>query len=308
VTVITTQPGRDYIAGTIPVRTIRRVSGRNVDTVWGEELTTLRSGDATASAATDVLQDALNDERGRRAGAEIRRAERTGADRLRAPAGSVAVWGGRVTRILIADGHAIVRHGVRAILEAEDAFEIVAEASNGDEAYSLALRLIPDLAVMDVSMTCKGGIAVARRLAAECSQVRIVLLSLDDGVGHIFDALAAGVAGYVLKSAADSELVRVCRAVADGSERVYPEPIGSLVEAHAPAAYRSEVPKGNLTERENEVLQLIAKGMSSKEIAERLVISVKTVRRHRANLLGKLGLHDRVALTRYAIRNDIVKP
>jgi DNA-binding NarL/FixJ family response regulator len=213
-----------------------------------------------------------------------------------------------LTRILIADGHAIVRRGVRTILETEDAFEIVAEASDGDEAYSLALRLQPDLAVMDVAMPSKGGIAVARRLAIECSQMRIVLLSVDDGVGHIFDALAAGVAGYVLKSAGDDELVKACRAVANGSERVYPEPIGSFVESQALTADRSEVPDADLTERESEVLELIAKGLSSREIAEQLVISVKTVQRHRANLLGKLGLHDRVALTRYAIRNDIVEP
>jgi DNA-binding NarL/FixJ family response regulator len=213
-----------------------------------------------------------------------------------------------LTRILIADGHAIVRRGVRTILETEDAFEIVAEASDGDEAYSLALRLQPDLAVMDVAMPSKGGIAVARRLAIECSQMRIVLLSVDDGVGHIFDALAAGVAGYVLKSAGDDELVKACRAVANGSERVYPEPIASFVESQALTADRSEVPDADLTERESEVLELIAKGLSSREIAEQLVISVKTVQRHRANLLGKLGLHDRVALTRYAIRNDIVEP
>lgn len=197
-------------------------------------------------------------------------------------------------RILLADDHPLFRRGVRVALEAEDDLEVVAEASNGAEAVELALSEDVELALLDVMMPRMTGVQAAAELRRRRPSIRVLMLSSFEGEQHIADAHRAGASGYVFKSAPEPELVEACRAVMRG------EPV-------FPRAYE-DGKADDLTPREVEVLKLVAEGWSSRRIADELVISVNTVDRHRQNLLEKLGVHDRVELTRYAIRRGLVEP
>ncbi len=214
-----------------------------------------------------------------------------------------------MTRILLADDHALVRRGVRLILEAEPDLEVVAEAGDGAEAVELAREHRPDLAVLDISMPRMTGLQAARELRRRVPETRLLMLSMHDNEQYFFESLKAGASGYVLKSAADEDLVTACRAAMRGESFLYPGVTSTLVRDYLQRMRRGErVPASVLTAREEEVVKLIAEGSSSKEIAALLTISLKTVERHRANVLAKLGLRDRVELTRYAIRSGLVEP
>jgi DNA-binding NarL/FixJ family response regulator len=203
---------------------------------------------------------------------------------------------GMATRILLADDHPLFRRGVREVLDAEDDLEVVAEAGDGREAVELALTLELDLAILDVMMPQLTGVQAAAELARAKPHLKLLMLSSYEEELQVYGALDAGAAGYLLKAAVQLELPDACRAVMRG------EPVPGSVEA------RRNGPPDALTRRELQVLKLVAEGCSSREIAEQLVISVNTVDRHRQNLLEKLGLHDRVELTRYAIRRGLVEP
>ncbi|MDX3611282.1 response regulator transcription factor [Streptomyces europaeiscabiei] len=212
-------------------------------------------------------------------------------------------------RILLADDHALVRGGVRLILDGEPDLEVVAEAGDGAEAIALAGTHEVDLAVLDVAMPRMTGLQAARELSSRQPRLRILMLTMYDNEQYFFEALKAGACGYVLKSVADRDLVAACRAAMRGEPFLYPGAVTALIRNYLDRVRRGEeVPDRVLTAREEEVLKLVAEGHSSKEIAETLVISVKTVQRHRANLLQKLGLRDRLELTRYAIRAGLIEP
>jgi DNA-binding NarL/FixJ family response regulator len=213
------------------------------------------------------------------------------------------------TRVLIADDHAVVRHGVRGILSAQADFEVVGEAEDGAQAVAAAHQLAPHLVVMDVSMPRMTGLQATRELARCAPDIRVVMLSMHDDEQYFFEALAAGASGYVLKSAVDRELVEACRATMRGEPFIYPSAAAALVRDYLARAETDGEPPGKLlTEREEQVLKLIAEANTNQQIAEQLVITPKTVDRHRTNILQKLGMHDRVELTRYAIRRGLVQP
>ena len=212
-------------------------------------------------------------------------------------------------RVLLADDHAMVRHGLRLILEHEPDLEVVAEAGDGAEAIEQALANDVDLAVLDVAMPRLTGIQAARELSQRKPDLKILILSMYDNEQYLFEALRAGAAGYVLKSVADRDLVEACRSILRGEAYLYPTAVTALIKDHLERAQRGEaVADDPLSPRESEIVKLVAEGMTSKEIAELLVISEKTVERHRANVLEKLNLRDRVDLTRYAIRRGLVEP
>ncbi|WP_369208602.1 response regulator [Streptomyces sp. PU-14G] len=212
-------------------------------------------------------------------------------------------------RILLADDHTLVRRGVRLILDGEPDLEVVAEAGDGAEALAVARTQEFDLAVLDVAMPRMTGLQAARELSALKPGVRTLMLTMHDNEQYFFQALKAGASGYVLKSVADRDLVAACRSAMRDEPFVYPGAVTALIRTYLEHVRRGgESPDQVLTAREEEVLKLVAEGHSSKEIAALLFISVKTVQRHRANLLHKLGLRDRLELTRYAIRCGLIEP
>jgi DNA-binding NarL/FixJ family response regulator len=212
------------------------------------------------------------------------------------------------TRILLADDHALVRRGVRLILESEPDLTVVAEAGDGAEAVALARTHEIDLAVLDVAMPRMTGLQAAREISRRPQSPRILLLSMYDNDQYFFEALKAGASGYVLKSVADQDLVEACRAAMRGEPFIYPDALTALMREYLQRARRGErLPGSILTARESEIVKLIAEGRSSKEIAALLVISIKTVERHRANILQKLEMRDRTELTRYAIRTGLIE-
>ena len=215
----------------------------------------------------------------------------------------------RDIRILLADDHALVRRGVRLILDSEPGLKVVAEAGDGAEAVALARAEEIDLAVLDVSMPRMTGLEAARQLSRRSSPPRILMLSMYDNEQYFFESLKAGASGYVLKSVADQDLIEACHAAMRGQSFLYPGAMSALVRDYLERVRRGEqVPTKVLTAREDEVLKLVAEGSSSREIAEALTISHKTVERHRANILQKLGMRDRTELTRYAIRAGLIEP
>jgi DNA-binding NarL/FixJ family response regulator len=213
-----------------------------------------------------------------------------------------------VTRILIADDFAIVRQGLKKVLNAKPDLEVVAEAEDGREAVDKALKEDVHLAVLDVSMPRMTGIQAAAELQKRKPELKTLMLSMHDSEQYLFEALKAGASGYVLKSGADTDIVDAVRAAMRGDSYLYPSAVTTLVRDYVERGGRGEEQFDVLTPRELEVLKLIAEAHPSKEIAELLVISPKTVERHRANILDKLGMRDRVELTRYAIRRGLVEP
>jgi DNA-binding NarL/FixJ family response regulator len=208
-------------------------------------------------------------------------------------------------RILLADDHAMVRRGLRHVLDAEPDLEVVAEAGDGAEAVGLGLRDDVELAVLDVSMPKLTGLQAAAELHRRRPELAMLMLSMHDSEQYLFEALKAGASGYVLKSGADRDLVEACRASLRGEPFLYPGAVSRLI---ADALARMEEPDDPLTPRELQVLKLIAEAHTTEQIAAVLVISPRTVERHRENILGKLGMRNRVELTRYAIRRGLVEP
>jgi DNA-binding NarL/FixJ family response regulator len=213
------------------------------------------------------------------------------------------------TRILLADDHAVVRRGLKLVLDAEPDLEVVAEANDGAEAVELVLADDVHLAILDVTMPRLTGIQAARELSQRKPELRTLILSMHDSERYFFEALRAGASGYVLKSVADRDLVEACRATMRGEPFLYPAAVKALIRDYLDRAKEGEtIPGDPLSPRESEIVKLIAEGETSREIAGLLVISEKTVERHRANILAKLGMRDRVDLTRYAIRRGLVEP
>jgi len=212
-----------------------------------------------------------------------------------------------VTRILLADDHAMVRRGLRLVLDAEPDLEVVAEAGDGAEAVELGLDPRVNLAVLDVTMPRLTGIQAAGELARRRPLLKTLILSMHDNEQYFFEALKAGAAGYVLKSSADRDLVEACRAAVRGEPFLYHGAVTALIRDFL-AREDTNGQLEPLTPRELEIVKLIAEAHSTRQIAELLVISPKTVERHRANVLAKLGLRDRVELTRYAIRRGLIEP
>jgi DNA-binding NarL/FixJ family response regulator len=214
-----------------------------------------------------------------------------------------------VTRVLLADDHTVVRHGLRMILDATPDFEVVAEAADGIEAVELGLREDIQLAVLDVAMPRRTGLAAARELSRRRPEIKLLMLSVHDVDQYFFEAIKAGASGYVLKTVADRDLVQACRAVMRGEPFLYPPTVRTLMREYLDRAADGEAVRDDpLTPREREVVKLVAEAHTSEEIARLLVISPRTVERHRENILAKLGLTDRVQLTRYAIRHGLVEP
>jgi DNA-binding NarL/FixJ family response regulator len=207
----------------------------------------------------------------------------------------------RPIRILLADDHVVVRRGLRLVLESEPDLQVVGEAGDGIEAVRRAVRDDVDLAVLDITMPGMTGIQAAQELARLRPRLRTLILSMHAGEQYFLEALRAGASGYVLKSVADHDLISACRAAMRG-ETVYPP------TERASLGPRDDGSGAMLTGRESQILALIADGHTSREIAEMLVISPRTVERHRENLRDKLGLRNRVDLTRYAIRAGLIAP
>ncbi|MEU6844837.1 response regulator transcription factor [Streptomyces sp. NPDC046716] len=219
---------------------------------------------------------------------------------------------GSPVRILLADDHALVRRGIRLILDHEPGLSVVAEAGDGAEAVAAAVTTEVDLAILDVAMPRLTGLQAARQLSRAHPGLRVLMLTMYDSSEYFFESLRVGASGYVLKSVADRDLVDACHAAVRGEPFIYPGAESTLIRRILDRADENvlSADKGarTITEREEEVLKLVAEGHSSKEIAELLYISVKTVERHRANLMQKLGLRDRLALARYAIRVGLIEP
>jgi DNA-binding NarL/FixJ family response regulator len=212
------------------------------------------------------------------------------------------------TRILIADDHAMVRKGLRMVLDAQPDLTVVAEAGDGAEAVELALKEDVDLAVLDVAMPRLTGLQAAAELKRRRPEIHTLMLSMYDSEQYFFEALKAGASGYVLKSAADRDLVEACRAAMRGEPFLYPAAVSALIRDYLDRANRGEADGDVLTPRELEIVKLVAEGHSSDDIATTLVISRKTVEHHRSHIMEKLGMRDRVELTRYAIRRGLVEP
>jgi DNA-binding NarL/FixJ family response regulator len=210
-----------------------------------------------------------------------------------------------VIRILLADDHVIVREGLRALLAREADIQVVAEAGDGHEALRLAAETRPDVVAIDLSMPLLNGLEAARQIASQQRGPRTILLTMHADDHYVLEALRAGVRGYVLKKQAAVDLVRAIREVAGGSVYLSPGVSAAVAEAvRLPAPLTAE----HLTAREREVLQLVAEGKTTKEIAAILGVSVKTADTHRTRLMQKLDIHDVAGLTRYAIRHGIIQP
>jgi DNA-binding NarL/FixJ family response regulator len=213
------------------------------------------------------------------------------------------------TRIMLADDHAVVRRGLRMVPDAQPDLEVVAEVGDGAEAVARGLEEDVDLAVIDITMPRMTGLHAAKELHQRRPRLRILMLSMHENERYLYEALKAGASGYVLKSVADRDLVEACRAAMRGEKFLYPGAMTPLIADFLHRA-REDLPvrEDPLTPREQEVIKLVAEGYTNKQIADALVISEKTVERHRANILEKLGMRDRVELTRYAIRQGLVEP
>ena len=212
-------------------------------------------------------------------------------------------------RVLLADDHAVVRRGLRLVLEEQPDLTVVSEAGDGIEAVRKALVEDIDLAILDITMPRLTGLHAARELRRRRPGLRVLMLSMHENERYLYEALKVGASGYVLKTVADRDLVEACRAALRGERFLYPGAVTPLI-ADLLRRADQDLPlrEDPLTPREQEVVKLIAEGYSSKEIADVLVISAKTVERHRANVLEKLDVRGRVELTRYAIRRGLIDP
>jgi DNA-binding NarL/FixJ family response regulator len=203
-------------------------------------------------------------------------------------------------RIMLADDHETVREGLKMIVNAQDDMEVVGSAGDGREAVARAQELLPDVLVMDISMPKLNGLKATEKLNAVCPQVKVLTLSRHADDGYIRELLAAGACAYVLKQSAPSELIHAIRAVAAGGKYIDPKLAAKVMGSYSDRGPRGEA-KGKLSDRESEVLRLIALGYSNKEIAARLTLSVKTIEVHKANAMRKLNITSRIDLVRYAI-------
>jgi two-component system response regulator NreC len=214
----------------------------------------------------------------------------------------------RKIRVLLADDHTIVRKGLRSLLDGEAEIEVVGEAEDGREALEKAQQLLPDVVLMDITMPALNGLEATRQIKKLFPKMKVLILTMHATEEYILQILRAGASGYVVKQAAPTELVSAIRAVYRGDSFLSPSISRKVIEEYIrqTEAMVEENSYDRLTDREREVLQLIAEGCSSREIAERLHISEKTVRAHRAHLMDKLDIHSIAELTQYAIRKGVI--
>lgn len=211
-------------------------------------------------------------------------------------------------RILLADDHTILRNGIRAILEDEPGMVVVGEAEDGRVAVSLACQLKPDIVIMDIAMPLLNGLEATRQIRRLCPGVKVIILSMHDNEEYIVQVLEAGAMGYILKDAAARELISALRSVHRGEAVLSPAITRIVIEDYLRwGGIRPTEDAEELSPREREILQLIAEGYTSKQIAEILTISLKTVQAHRNNLMQKLNLHNRGELIKYAIQKKIIE-
>jgi two-component system response regulator NreC len=208
------------------------------------------------------------------------------------------------TRVFLADDHALIRQGLKALLE-KQGFQIVSEASDGQETIRSVEKTQPDVAIIDISMPILNGVDAARELKKSSPRVKVILLTQHDEDQYVTESLRAGVRGYVLKSQAAEDLVHAIQEVCRGSVYLSPSISRAVVDAYLSKAYVSADP---LSGRERQVLQLVGEGKSTKEIAVHLGISVKTAESHRSRLMKKLDVHETASLVRYAIRRGLIQP
>ena len=207
-------------------------------------------------------------------------------------------------RILLADDHQIVRQGIKALLE-QKGFSVVAEASEGHEAIRLAKELHPDAAVLDLGMPLVNGISAAREILRDSPKMKIILLTMHTDEHYVLDALQAGITGYVVKTEAGSDLVHALNDVLNGSTYLSSKVSRAIVQAYLE---KRDIVPDPLTPRERQVLQLIAEGKTTKEVASLLGISAKTAEAHRTKIMNKLETHGTAGLVRYAIRRGLIQP
>jgi two-component system response regulator NreC len=213
-------------------------------------------------------------------------------------------------KVLVAEDHAVVREGIRMILDAQEDFAVVGEARDGDEAVRLARQLRPDVVVMDISMPRMNGVEATQEIKRLFPDVQVLILTMHEEESYVFQLLRLGAAGYVLKRAAATDLVEAVRAASRGEAFLYPAVARSVVQDYLDRMRSGEGTSryDGLTDREREILVLIAEGHTNAQIADRLFISVKTVQTHRAHIMEKLDLHDRSLLVRYAVRKGLIQP
>lgn len=212
-------------------------------------------------------------------------------------------------RVLIADDHAVLRAGLRMLIGAQPDMAVVGEAADGAEAVQKALETRPDIALMDITMPGSGGIKAIERIRQECPKTRVLVLTMHDVPAYLRSALAAGASGYVVKSAADSELLSAIRAVHRGRTAVDPDLAVMVLQGalgRRAAGGQGNEPMDTLSPREREVLDLVARGYTNHQIAERLGLSVRTVETYRSRLVEKLGLRSRADLVRYALESGLL--
>lgn len=209
-------------------------------------------------------------------------------------------------RILIADDHAVVRSGLRALLTSDSGIEVVGEAADGAETLQRAATLRPDLVLLDITMPHESGIRVAQRLKEAHPAIKVLFLTMHEDEGLLHEALRTGAAGYVIKRAEETEILRAIHAVSRGDIYVHPVMTRALLHQPVTTEHRRGAPVNPLTSREIDVLRLLAKGNTNRQIAGLLALSMRTVENHRANLMGKLGLVSRVELVNYAEEHQLL--
>ena len=211
-------------------------------------------------------------------------------------------------RVLVVDDHTIVRDGICALLRLAGDIEVVGEAANGREALELVRKFIPDVMLIDIAMPNMNGLEATRHIRKEFPRVKVLVLTQYDDKEHVFGAIEAGASGFISKTAASSELVSGIRSVYQGDSFLSPSAARILVEDYQQEASirKEQDPYKQLTDREREILKLLAEGYTTREIADMLVISVKTVDGHKTNLMSKLDIHNRTDLVKYALRKSII--
>jgi len=212
-----------------------------------------------------------------------------------------------MTRVLIADDHAIVRAGLRALLLEEAQFDLIGEAVGGYEAIDLVEKTNPDVMILDLSMPDLDGISVTRKIKPQFPDLKILILTLHEDEALLKEAIRAGAAGYILKRAAEAELISAIRVILRGDLYIDPSMVRGLLEETPNPRIDQMDPTESLTPRETEILRLIVEGYTNRQIGQELNISIRTVEGHRANISGKLGLHSRVELVRYARQNGLIE-
>ncbi len=209
-------------------------------------------------------------------------------------------------RVMLVDDHALFREGMRALLQSSSDIEIVGEATNGKEAIEKVSQLSPEVVLMDIAMPVMGGVEATRRIRKDNPEIGVLVLTQYEDSEYILSMLKAGAKGYIAKTATAAELVAAIRAVNKGESFLYPSATTALIKEYLTRARGEQSEYERLTDREREILQLVAEGRPNQEIADRLFISVKTVLRHRTSIMEKLGFHNRTELIKYAISKGLI--